>query len=116
MADSSLTGSTAPSRGHDIVVIGASAGGMDALLALIGQLPRDLRAAVFVTVHLMPGARGMLAEVLSRAGTLRVKPAEDGEAIRNGVAYIAQPDRHLIVQHGNIRLTRGPRENRWRPA
>jgi two-component system chemotaxis response regulator CheB len=102
--------------GHDIIVIGASAGGVDALLALVKQLPPNLRAAVCLTVHLMPGARGTLADVLRQAGTLRVKLADDGEAIRHGTVYVARPDRHLIVERGSIRVTHGPRENRWRPA
>jgi two-component system chemotaxis response regulator CheB len=113
-----------PSRGqspvaaecHDIVVVGTSAGGADALLRLLSQLPRDLPAALFVTYHMLPGARGVLADVLKQAGTLRTKSAEDREPIRHGTVYVSQPDRHLIVERGHVRLTRGPRENRWRPA
>ncbi|HKA42963.1 MAG TPA: chemotaxis protein CheB [Burkholderiales bacterium] len=114
---------SAPSRrsdpegaGRDIVVVGTSAGGADALLRLFKQLPRDLPAAFFVTYHLIPGARAVIADLLLQAGSLRPKLAEDGEPIRRGVIYVARPDRHLIVKRGEVRVTRGPRENRWRPA
>jgi two-component system, chemotaxis family, protein-glutamate methylesterase/glutaminase len=102
--------------GRDIVVIGGSAGSADAMLALLKQLPRDLAAALLVAYHVPPDANGGLDKVLARAGTLPPRPAEDREPIRHGRVYVARPDRHLLVTNGAIRLTRGPRENRWRPA
>jgi two-component system chemotaxis response regulator CheB len=102
--------------GRDIVVIGGSAGAGEAILELLEQLPATLRAAVFVAHHLPPDAEGAMSNILARAGTLTVRPAVDGEPIRHGVVYVCVPDRHLVVMNGTVRLTRGPRENRWRPA
>jgi len=104
-----------PAAGHDMVVIGASAGGAAALSGLLAQLPGDLPAAVLVTCHLSPASHGLLP-VLHNAGALAVKHGENGEPIRCGTVYLAPPDRHLMVSAACIRITRGPRENRWRPA
>src|SRR5262245_23977329 len=101
--------------GHDIVVIGASAGGAVALVEFLGQLPGHLPAAIFITCHLAPASQGLLP-MLHKAGALAVKTAEDGEPIRHGTVYLAPPDRHLMLSDGHVRVTRGPRENRWRPA
>jgi hypothetical protein len=102
--------------GRDIVVIGGSVRAGDAILALLEQLPATLRAAIFVAHHLPPDAEGAISNISARAGTLTVRPAVDGEPIRHGVVYVCVPDHHLIVLNGTVRLTRGPRENRWRPA
>lgn len=102
--------------GHDIVVIGGSAGSATPLLAVLKQLPPDLPAALFVAYHIPPGVEGTLAKVLAGAGTLSCKTAEDGEPIRHGTVYVAKPDHHLLVKRGAVKLSRGPRENRWRPA
>jgi len=98
-----------------IVVIGASAGGVDALRSIIASLPSTLDAAVFVTLHI--GAhRSELPWLLDRIGTLSASHGVDGEAIRAGHVYIAPPDHHLTIEPGKIVLTRGPRENMARPA
>jgi two-component system chemotaxis response regulator CheB len=104
----------APSR---IVVIGASAGGIDALGQLIRGLPADFAAPILVVIHIPADAPNLLPKILARAGTVRTKTAEDGERAENGVLYVAPPDRHLLIEpDGTLRTPRGPRENRHRPS
>jgi two-component system chemotaxis response regulator CheB len=100
---------------HDIVVIGASAGGVEAISSVVALLPRDLRAAVFVVLHVSPG-RSVLPEILSRAGRLPAIHPADGQDIRYGHIYVAPPDHHLTVAGGRIRVQHGPSENGVRPA
>ena len=100
---------------HDIVVIGASAGGVEALSTVLAGLPRDLRAAVLVVLHLARG-RSMLPEILSRAGRLPAAHPEDGDPLEYGKVYVARPDYHLIVEPGKVRVVHGPTENGCRPA
>ena len=105
--------------GHDLIVLGASAGGVEAVSALLAGLPPDLPAAVCVVVHLRPDASSRLAEVLARATSLPVVSARNGMTLRRGVVHVAVPDLHLLVERGDpdvLRLVRGPRENRSRPA
>lgn len=98
-----------------IVVVGASAGGVDAIRTLVGGLPRSLDAAVFVVLHI--GAhKSNLPWLLSRAGPLPAAHPFDGEAIGAGRIYVAPPDHHMLVERGRISLTKGPRENWARPA
>ena len=101
---------------HDIVVIGASAGGIEALQELVSRLPPDLPAALFVVVHISPYSVSRLSQILSRAGPLPATQAVDGEPIEPGHIYVAPPDRHLLVRPGWVALSRGPRENHSRPA
>ena len=101
----------------DIIVIGTSTGGIDALKELVAGLPRDLKASVFITLHVAPYSLGILPEILERAGSLPASNATDWERIEQGRIYVAPPDRHLLVEpSGHARVTRGPRENRFRPA
>jgi two-component system chemotaxis response regulator CheB len=101
----------------DIIVIGASSGGIDALKLLVAELPRDLNASVFIALHVAPYSLGILPEILERAGPLSASNAEDWEKIEPGHIYVAPPDHHLLIeQPGHVRVTRGPRENRFRPA
>ncbi|CAH2603574.1 Chemotaxis protein CheB [Rhodovastum atsumiense] len=102
-------------REHGIIVIGASAGGVEALQRLAACLPPTLPAAVFVVLHIGPRFSA-LPEILSRAGTLPACHAVDGAPIRPGRIYVAPPDHHLLITPGQMRLSRGPRENRARPA
>ncbi len=102
--------------GHDIIVIGASTGGVEALTELTRALPPDLPAAVFIVLHLSPQGPSYLPKILDRACALPVVPATDGEPIEPGRIYVAPPDLHLLVQPGRVGLVRGPRENRHRPA
>lgn len=103
-------------RHRDVVVIGGSAGGIPALMAVAAGLPADFPAAVFVVVHVPPYAVSRLPEILSRAGPLPAGHARDGERIQAGRIYVAPPDRHLLVRDGAVALSRGPRENHSRPA
>jgi two-component system, chemotaxis family, protein-glutamate methylesterase/glutaminase len=105
-----------PTNKRDIVVIGASAGGFDVLKQIIASLPIDFQAAVFIVWHISPDVRGILPEVLNRLGALRTSHAVDNEPIESGRVYIAPPDHHLLLEQGRMRLTRGPKENRFRPA
>src|SRR5207249_8980044 len=100
----------------NIIVIGASAGGIDPLQTILRPLPADLRAAIFIVMHLSPLVPSVLPEILQRATSLEVKAAEDGDAVKPGRVYVAPPDRHMLVEPGKVRLTRGPKENRHRPA
>ncbi len=99
-----------------IVVIGASAGGVGALESLVGGLPPDFPAAVLIVLHISPMHKSLLADVLSAAGPLRVAPPVDGETLSAGRIYVAPPDRHLMVDDDCVRITRGPRENHFRPS
>jgi two-component system chemotaxis response regulator CheB len=101
---------------RDLLAIGTSAGGVDALVFLAGRLQRDLPASVLVTIHLPSYARSSLDEVLSRAGPLPASFAKNGDVLKKSRIYVAPPDRHLIVDGDRISLGEGPRENNTRPA
>jgi two-component system chemotaxis response regulator CheB len=100
----------------DIVVIGASAGGMEALQKLVSRLPADLPASVFVVWHLSPGLKSILPSVLNKSGHLRAVHPKDGDRIERGRIYVAPNDHHILLEKGYIRITKGPKENRFRPA
>ena len=102
--------------GHDIIVVGASAGGVEALSQLVAGLPKDLPAAVFVVIHISAQSKSVLPHILSRRGKLLATHPTDGEAIAPGRIYVAPPDYHLLVKRGYIRLAQGPKENSCRPA
>ena len=99
-----------------LVVVGASAGGVEALKELLTLLPADLPAAVCATLHLASGTRSMLADVLRRRSALPVRAAADDEELEPGTVYIAQPDSHLVVVDGRLVVARGARENGYRPS
>jgi two-component system, chemotaxis family, protein-glutamate methylesterase/glutaminase len=100
-----------------IVVVGASAGGKDALSRLVSQFPADFPAAVFVVQHMAPDNTGdILVEALAENGKLGCKLAEDGEPIEAGRIYVAPPDHHMLLEDGKVLVTKGARENRSRPA
>ncbi len=101
---------------RDIIVIGASAGGIDALRTLLGGLPGDLEAAVFVVMHVAADSPGILPRILQESCPLPVEHARDGEEIRRGRVYVAPPDCHLLVERDRVRVSRGPKENLCRPA
>jgi two-component system chemotaxis response regulator CheB len=101
---------------RDIIVVGASAGGVEPLRSLAAGLPADLRAAVFVVLHLSPDQPSALAQILERSGPLPASEAQDGEPIEPGRIYTAPPDRHLMLEPGRVCLTRGAKENRHRPS
>lgn len=101
---------------RNIIVIGASAGGFEAIKKLIAGLPANLDAAIFIVWHMSPDIRGILPQVLCRLNTIPAEAATDGEPIAFNRVYVAQPDHHLLLDGGIMRLTRGPKENRFRPA
>jgi two-component system chemotaxis response regulator CheB len=101
---------------RDIVVVGASAGGVEALIELTRSLPGDMPSAVFVVLHLPPNSSSILPRILDHAGRLPAEQARDGEPIRPGRIYVAPPDYHLLIEDGQVRVVRGPRENGFRPA
>jgi two-component system chemotaxis response regulator CheB len=101
---------------HDRIVIGASAGGIEALSTLIGKLPVDLPAAIFAVVHFPSQSISVLPRILNRARRLPAEHAADGEPVQPGRVYVAPPDRHLLVRGDRIQLVRGPREHGFRPA
>ena len=89
---------------------------MEALSKLVMQFPADLLATVFIVQHVSATARGVLAEILDRAGPLPATLAQDGEMFEQAHIYVAPPDHHLLVKEGYLHVTRGLRENRVRPA
>ena len=102
---------------HRIITIGASAGGVEALQTIAAALPADLPAAVFVVMHMSADSPGLLPMILDRAGALPASHPFDHEVLAPGRIYVAPPDRHMLLDpSGRIRLSRGPKENRFRPA
>jgi two-component system, chemotaxis family, protein-glutamate methylesterase/glutaminase len=103
-------------RHRDLVAIGASAGGVEALRELMSGLPPHLPAAVLVVLHLPAGGTSALADILDRVGTLPAGTARHGESLERGRVYVAPPDHHLLVHGEWAALSRGPTENGHRPA
>lgn len=101
---------------RDIIVIGASAGGLEALKKLVAQLPSNFPAALFIVWHVSPESPSLLPQILARVCPLSVSHAIDTEEIELGRIYIAPPDYHLLVEPEHVRMTRGPKENRFRPS
>jgi two-component system, chemotaxis family, protein-glutamate methylesterase/glutaminase len=101
---------------RDILAIGTSAGGVEALVHLARELPADLPACVLVTIHMSRRHKSALDEILSSAGSLPARFAKDGDHPRKQQIFIAPPDRHLLVEDNRIRLGVGPRENNSRPS
>jgi two-component system chemotaxis response regulator CheB len=101
---------------RDLIAIGASAGGIEALKQLAADLPADLPAAVLVVVHMAPNGEFYLPQILDRVGPLEVVAAEEGMKIERGRMILARPGFHLLVRDGHVHLGTGPRENRSKPA
>jgi len=102
--------------GHDIIVVGASAGGVEALCKLVGDLSDDLPAAVCIVLHMGPSSSTALASILGRRTTLPVRHPADGEPLEPGRVYVALPDQHLLLAQGAVRVSNGPSENGHRPS
>ena len=105
-----------PGTFRDLVVIGASAGGVEALRSLVSRLPTDLAAGVLVVLHLPAGSTSALAAILDSAGPLPSEAAKHGAPIEYGHVYVAPPDHHLLVEGDCTALAAGPTENGHRPA
>jgi two-component system chemotaxis response regulator CheB len=101
---------------RDIVVIGASAGGVAALLALVKTLPADFPAPIFIVLHVAADSPGMLPQMLNSVSALEVRHPQDGEIVAAGIIYVAPPDHHLLLEDDRVLVTRGPKENRFRPS
>lgn len=101
---------------RDLIVVGASAGGVESLKELVHGLPATFPAAILVVLHVAPSSTSVLPAILTRSGPLPAAHAQDGAAIAPGHIYIAPPDHHLVIHGERIRLSRGPRVNGHRPA
>ena len=101
---------------HDIVAIGGSSGSITAIREICSGLPADFPAAVLIVIHVGASGRNFLAQIVDAHAVLPVTTAVDGERIERGHVYIAPADHHMLAIDGEIRLGRGPRENRTRPA
>lgn len=100
-----------------IVVVGASAGSMQALTALVAQLKSDFPAPVFIVSHMGPETTGIaLVRALDAAGALPCQHARHAQSFKNGQIYVAPSDNHMLIEGGKILITKGARENRSRPA
>ena len=99
-----------------IIVIGASAGGFDALKKIVQNLPPDFSASIFIVWHMSPDICGVLPQVFNRLNTIAASNAHDNEEIKPNRIYVAPPDHHMLLEKGKIRITNGPKENRFRPA
>jgi two-component system chemotaxis response regulator CheB len=113
----------APSTAHalasvadGVVIVGASAGGVEALVAFVGALPADTPEAVCMVLHVSPLGTSAMPHILGRAARMPVHAPSDGDALLGGHVYVAPPDHHLEIEPGRIRLTQAPRENGHRPA
>jgi two-component system, chemotaxis family, protein-glutamate methylesterase/glutaminase len=105
-----------PDNGCSIVVVGASAGGVEALQRFVRALPAPFSAPILVVLHASPTGRSYLPEILTRAGVVPAEHARDGAHLEPGHIYIAPPDTHLVVADSVMTLANGPRENGHRPA
>ena len=101
---------------RDRIVIGASAGGVQALSTLVENLPPDLQAAIFIVLHIPARAPSLLPAILSRVAGIPVAHAINGEEIAPGRVYLAPPDHHLLIERDHVKLVHGPKENLHRPS
>ena len=99
-----------------IIVAGASAGGVESLMAFTASLPADFNAPIFIVMHIPPNYVSKLPEILSRNGPLPARHPKDGEKFKPGHIYVAPPDRHMLIEDDRVIITRGPKENRNRPS
>jgi len=111
-----MGGNTLDSHKHDVIVIGASAGGVEALTALTKDLPANLPAAIAVVLHLAPQIPGMLDSILSRLSLLPATQATHGMPFEEKHIYTPRPDHHLLIEDHRLRVIHGPKENRYRPS
>ena len=101
----------------DIIVIGASAGGYNAITKLVSKLPGDRQVAIFVVMHMAKtSSPSIFKEHLEKNTQYKCHIPADKEEIQSGCIYIAQPDLHMLIKPGRIHLVRGEKENHWRPS
>ncbi|HJT87968.1 MAG TPA: chemotaxis protein CheB [Bryobacteraceae bacterium] len=100
----------------DIIVVGASAGGVEPLRKLVSAFPPAMDAAIFVVLHTHAAAESLLPQILSRVSALPAESARDGTLFETGRIYVAPPDRQLLLHDGSLRVVRGPKENLHRPS
>src|SRR5215469_1953910 len=101
---------------RNIIAIGASAGGFEAIQKVVSGLPANLQAAVFITQHLFERSEGILPEILNRIGVLPALHPWEETSIRMGTIYVAPPDYHLLLTPESVHLGHGPKENLQRPC
>ena len=101
---------------HDIIAIGASAGGVETLQRLVSLLPAEIPASIFIVLHIPANSPSMLPLILKRAGKLPALSPLDKTPIKHGRIYCAPPDHHMLIEASSVRIIRGPKENRHRPA
>lgn len=99
-----------------IIVIGASAGGFEAFKKIVSGLPPDFNASIFIVWHMSPDIRGILPRVLNKENSIETAHALNNEEIKPNRIYVAPPDHHMLIEHGKVLITHGPKENRFRPA
>ena len=97
-------------------MIGASTGGFEAIRQLVALLPSDLDATIFIVWHMSPDVTGVLPQVINQQKTILATNTFDNEIVTTNRIYVAPPDRHLLLENGFVRVSRGPKENRFRPA
>jgi len=101
---------------RDIVVVGASAGGVRALTEFVGSIPKNFQGYIFVVLHVPASSPSNLPGILSRAGALNAVHPKDGEQIKPGQIYVAPPDHHMLLEGTRVLVKKGPEENRFRPS
>jgi len=101
---------------RDVILIGASVGGLDAISRVLAALPVNLKAAIGVTLHRSPTHPSVLAEIFRARSNLEVVEAQNAQRFLPGCVYLAPPDHHLMFNGGFIVLDRGPREHHSRPS
>src|SRR6476661_7763512 len=100
------TPAPSPQAAFDVVAMGSSAGGLNALSTVLAALPAGFPAAIVVVQHLDPRHRSLMADILSRRTPLPVKQAEEGDVLGPGTIAIAPPNKHLLVNgDGTLSLT-----------
>ena len=104
------------SESQRIIVMGASTGGFEAFRKIISELPTDFNSPIFIVWHIAPDIRGILPQVLNKISGIHAAHAYDKEEIKPNRIYVAPPDHHLVIEEGMVRVTHGPKENRFRPA
>ena len=95
---------------RDIIVVGASAGGLSPLKSFVGSLPPDFKGSIFIVLHIPPYSETQLASILSKAGQLKAVQPRDGEAIKPGMIYVAANDHHLLLENSKVIVKKGPKE------